>query len=229
MVVDLLTNLVGFLRDLFLRLTGRDSLDLFEKVLMEGMQKNIAPGKTQQARDWFRSKAEELRLDPQDIFRIKERWTHAPRMGEMYMFQYFAKHHETLPYYDRLPCVIPIKTIPNGFVGINFHYLPLRARATLMDVLYSVASDTEMSDETKLNITYQMIDGLLRFDLARPCIKKYLYSQMQSRFVKINSSEWDIALFLPVEQFSKGKGLPSNSTKIQAQSDAMRKLGRRKV
>jgi hypothetical protein len=36
---------------------------------------------------------------------------------------------------------------------------------------------------------------------ATPCIKRYLYSNIESRFLEISSNEWDIAALLPVESF----------------------------
>jgi hypothetical protein len=35
-----------------------------------------------------------------------------------------------------------------------------------------------------------------------PCIKKYLYKQVKSRFLEITADEWDIAALLPTEYFS---------------------------
>jgi len=48
---------------------------------------------------------------------------------------------------------------------------------------------------------------------ATPCIKRYLYSHIESRFLQIEASEWDIAATLPVEQFVK-----SRKTKVWSDS-----------
>jgi hypothetical protein len=40
---------------------------------------------------------------------------------------------------------------------------------------------------------------------AKPCIKRYLFSHVQSRFLEITADEWDIAVMLPVESFAKAK------------------------
>jgi hypothetical protein len=39
--------------------------------------------------------------------------------------------------------------------------------------------------------------------MFEPCVKKYLYSHVRSKFMYIYPSEWDIALMLPTEQFRK--------------------------
>lgn len=212
------------IRNIFERITGREPKDVFERVLRDGMREKIQPGLTQEARKWYRDKAKETVVEKTEVFSNIERQDRPPRVGEMFMFGYMPKHHETLPYHDRLPLVVPFDRVKNGFIGLNLHYLPLPARAQLMDALYTVASDTDMTEETKLNIKYTMIQGLARFKLAQPCIKHYLFDRVQTRFVKINSTEWDIALFLPLEQFAKGKGMPLKKTMVEAQADSMRKI-----
>jgi hypothetical protein len=37
---------------------------------------------------------------------------------------------------------------------------------------------------------------------AMPCIKRYLYTNITSRFLEIPADEWDIAALLPVQQFT---------------------------
>jgi hypothetical protein len=34
-----------------------------------------------------------------------------------------------------------------------------------------------------------------------PCIKRYLFTNIQSRFLEITADEWDIAVMLPAENF----------------------------
>ena len=212
------------IRSLYEKLTGTEPRDVFEKILREGLREDIQPGRTADARKWYRDKAKEEVVQKMDAFKNMDRQNLPATSGQMFMFGYFPKHHETLPYHDRLPCVIPFDRAKNGFIGLNFHYLPLPARAQLMDALYTVASDTDMTEETKINIRYAMIQGLARFKLAAPCIKHYLFDRVQTRYVKINSSEWDIALFLPFEQFAKGKGMALKQTMVEAQTDSMRKM-----
>lgn len=212
------------IRSLYEKLTGQEPKDIFEKLLRDGLRQDIQPGRTQKARDWYRDKAKETQLEKGDVFKNVDRQSMPPKAGEMFMFGYLPKHIETLPYHDRLPCVIPFDRVKNGFIGLNMHYLPLPARAQLMDALYTVASDMDMTEETKINIRYQMIEGLARFRFAKPCIKHYLFDRVQTRFVKINSSEWDIALFLPLEQFAKGKGMPLKKNMVEAQRDSMNRI-----
>jgi hypothetical protein len=37
---------------------------------------------------------------------------------------------------------------------------------------------------------------------AKPCIKKYLYTHIQSKFLPVSADEWEIVVFLPWEDFT---------------------------
>ena len=131
----------------------------------------------------------------------------------MLLFQYDAKHKDTLPYYDRFPLIFPINIVKGGFMGINMHYLPPQLRAQLMDQLYSISSNDRYDAKTRLNLSYDVLNGASKFRLFRPTIKRYLQRQVRSRFIKIASSEWDIALFLPLQKF-----VGASSNKVYADS-----------
>jgi hypothetical protein len=126
-----------------------------------------------------------------------------PDAGQMYAFRYDPKGKQTLPYYDVFPLVFPIESYSDGFLGINFHYLPLALRAKLMDALYSVTSDKRYDENTRLVATYRVLQAASKFKAFRPTIKHYLYAHVRSPFLEITAPEWDIALFLPMESFKK--------------------------
>jgi hypothetical protein len=52
-------------------------------------------------------------------------------------------------------------------------------------------------------LSYDVLNDASKFRYFRPCIKRYLVSQVASVPVLIDPSEWDIALMLPVEMFEK--------------------------
>lgn len=124
-------------------------------------------------------------------------------IGEMFMFWYDAKLKADLPYWDRLPLVFPIEIYSDGFLGINLHYLPPVYRANLMDALYNIANNNNFDDKKKLILSYQTLKGAKKFRSFKPCVKRYLNDHVQSRFVKISATEWDMALMLPTERFQK--------------------------
>jgi hypothetical protein len=59
-------------------------------------------------------------------------------------------------------------------------------------------------DEIKrIRVTYAILDASKKYKEFRPCIKKYLYSNIKSRILAVEPQEWDIALYLPIQQFKK--------------------------
>lgn len=71
----------------------------------------------------------------------------------------------------------------------------------LLDKLSETANNKAYDNTTKLRLSYQYLSSASRAFEATPCIKRYLYSQIESRFLEISADEWDIACLLPVESF----------------------------
>ena len=125
-----------------------------------------------------------------------------PTIGQLYLFQYQAKWADKLPYWDMWPLIFPFKYTSNGFYGINLHYLAPNARADLMIRLIRAQGISGKMDENfKLKLSY---DILTRFKPAIPCIKRYLYGQVQGRgLFGIGGNDWSYAAALPLQQFQK--------------------------
>tara|TARA_R110000782_G_scaffold74671_1_gene149095 strand:- start:193 stop:783 length:591 start_codon:yes stop_codon:yes gene_type:complete len=176
---------------------------LFDDILSKGVRSGQMPAREQKARDWYRDTAGAYRrVNENQLMRgDTERLTARPLVGQMYLFNYDAKHKATLPYFDRFPLVFPFKTVKGGFYGINLHYLPLQYRAKLMDSLYDATNNNRYDETTRLRISYDILSQASRFRYFKPCVKRYLTSQLRSRFLYIYPAEWDIALFLPLERF----------------------------
>lgn len=121
------------------------------------------------------------------------------------MFLYKPKGMNELPYYDRLPLVFPLRRFKGGFLGLNMHYLAPIYRARLMDALYDTLSDTNLTEETRLRISYKILNATTKYRWFRPCIKRYNTRYMQSTLIYIQPIEWNLALFVPSEQFRKKK------------------------
>ena len=121
--------------------------------------------------------------------------------GHLYLFMYDPKLKKTLPYYDRFPLVFPYAKTPDGFIGLNMHYLPYGLRIRLLDSLLSFKTNNRMDETTRLKYSWQLIDGVSRFKAAQPCIKQYLGGHVKTQFRKVNSADWATAMLLPVERF----------------------------
>jgi hypothetical protein len=70
-----------------------------------------------------------------------------------------------------------------------------------MDALYNVASSKTIDYKTKLKVSYDILIQASRYRFFKPCVKRYLISHVQSKFFYIEPTEWDMALFLPLDRF----------------------------
>lgn len=197
----------------------------FIQILIAGVGAGLLPNKTQEARDWYREQGRkekrrtysQLKSEFRDSINGRKRFTQDYVIGNMYFFGYDPKHKKTLPYYDILPLVFPIGEAKGGFLGINFHYLPLPERAQLMDALYGLRNNSRYDETTKLRISYNILKSATKFKNFRPCIKHYLTDHIRSMsLIKVEPSEWDTALFLPVGSFKK-----SSARKVWQESRKM--------
>ena len=180
---------------------------VFDDLLLKGVRKGELPARTQQSREWFRNQARTSSVKgdrgASQIVRDKTRMANRPSIGRMYFFNYDPKYKATHPYYDRFPLIFKVGQYRGGFEGINMHYLPYRLRARLMDALYETSNNKRYDETTRLRITYDLLKAATKYKEFKPTYKKYLNQHVRSRFVEIGATEWDIALFLPVERFEK--------------------------
>ena len=178
--------------------------NLFKTLEYEAFRAGINP-RTQQSREWFRAKVENMKninrntLMKEDPILLKNRQV----MGSMYMFFYDPKHKETLPYYDSFPLVIVLKPAAGGFLGLNLHYLPPVLRAKFLDALLDVTNNKRYDESSKFNLTYKMLENASKFKYFKPCIKHYLSDHIRSRLAMVQAPEWEIATFLPTADFQK--------------------------
>jgi len=156
---------------------------------------------TNNARTWLRAKVKELNPSTRALMGDRDRLKNNSTIGKMYFYFYDPKTKDTLPYYDRFPLVIPIESYKDGFLGLNLHYIHPKQRLILLDKLSETATNDKFDSKTKLRVSYSYLAGASRAFEATPCIKRYLYSHIQSRFLEISADEWDIAAMLPVETF----------------------------
>ena len=171
-----------------------------------------------EARNWLRQKAAEVRtVNPKATIQQGPFLTNRIITGNMYLFAYDPKTKEDLPYYDRFPLVFPFRRVPDGFYGINMHYLPPLLRAKLMDALYDTVNNDNMDETTRLRINYRILQSAAKFRFFEPCVKHYLNNHVKSRFLQVDPTQWDVALFLPLERFAK-------ASKLKVYADSKKKI-----
>ena len=185
----------------------------FKTIIESKVKRGSIPTSNFESRDWYRRKAQlarEFKASPPKKFiqmgsqnkRLKTTLKQKQMLGKLYMFEYEAKPVE--PFYDAFPVVFPFELREDGFLGMNLHYLPYNYRAFLMDNLYSLVNNEEADQTTRLQLAnngYNILNKSAKYRYFKPCIKRYLYENVKSRYMEIPADEWEIALFLPLERF----------------------------
>jgi|TARA_R110000868_G_C10605718_1_gene740919 hypothetical protein len=128
-------------------------------------------------------------------------------LGGLYCFYYNPKGKMDLPYYDQFPMVLALEKYNDGFLGLNFHYLPIKYRVVFLDKLMNFAMMGDAGEIMRMRVTYDILTASKRLKEFKPCIKRYLSSHIQSKILTIQPNEWDIAALLPLQQF-KGATAP---------------------
>ena len=176
--------------------------------LKDAIKTNSVTAKARAAGNWFRSivnrtKGQFSDETPKTILSRSDSLVSKSVLGKMYFYSYDPKWKNELPWYDTFPLVFPIEKYPDGFLGLNFHYLAPKHRAILMDQLKMFANNKSYDETTKLKLTYNMLKGFTKIKRAKPTVHRYLSSKIKSKFVLVEADEWEVALFLPVERFKK--------------------------
>jgi len=150
--------------------------------------------------NWYRDKIREFgKPSALDLIRDGRR-VGKPSPFNLNMFVYDPKYKKTLPYYDTFPLVLPLERYSDGFLGLNFHYLPIPLRVRLLDRLNDIPEGNQYSERDKLKVSYARASGI---PMARAVIKRYLYGHLKSQIRVITPEEWVIAVLLPVQRFKK--------------------------
>lgn len=159
---------------------------------------------SRQAVAWFQIKVQELK-SPITLAReiVNEKGRRGTfQMGGLYHFFYDPLSKQKTPYYDSFPLVIPLDRDKEGFLGLNLHYLPPRYRAAFLDKLMSFAILNKDDEPKRLRVTYEILKTAKTYKEFKPCLKKYLDSQIRSKIIPIKPNEWETALFLPTAIFN---------------------------
>jgi len=160
---------------------------------------------SQESLEWFRTQIRNI-YKPMIRDSLYQEGTKTSQLieGNMYMMFYDAKTKKKLPYWDRFPLVIPFDISPiDSFYGLNLHYIAPRHRTLLLEELYKIKNKDE-----GVFAEYHYIQKVSRLSFAKPCIKKYLYSHIIRKPMKISLDYWDVAAMLPTSNF---KGTNANT------------------
>ena len=185
---------------------------LIDRIKTSLSKEGLTP-RTNASRAWLRAKVKELKPTSDKLMTDRQRLKNKSMIGRMYFYFYDPKTKDSMPYYDRFPLVIPIERYNDGFLGLNLHYIHPKNRMILLDKLSDTTSNDTYDENTKLKINYRYLAAASKIFEATPCIKRYLFTQIESRFLEITADEWDIAALLPVESF-----VGASTSKVYADS-----------
>ena len=141
--------------------------------------------------NWYKKKVADLsnRISAARLMR-DNKLKKAHSFNKLHFFRYDPKLKATLPYYDTFPLVMPIQSAKGGFLGINFHYLPIPLRMRLLETL----------DKRGFRGDYRKLKNIRE---VKPTIKHYLRRQFVSGFLELEEDDYAPAIFMPVAQFRK--------------------------
>lgn len=185
---------------------------LIDRIKTSLMKEGLTARSTK-ARTWLQAKINNLNPSKQALMSDRNRLKNNTIIGKMYFYFYDPKTKDKLAYYDRFPLVIPIEQYNDGFLGLNLHYIHPKQRIVLLDKLSEFANNSKFDSTTKLRLSYDLLASSSRMFEHQPCIKRYLFSHIESRFLEIDADEWDIAALLPMESFVK-----ASTSKVYADS-----------
>ena len=153
---------------------------------------------------WYKDQIRKLGLNTIDTQRLMKEGKLSSRAlpGFMYLFKYDPKD-KNIPYYDMFPLVIPFRRVNEGFVGINFHYLPFPIRLNILKEFEKYASDKNLNERTRVRLNYRLIERSRVFRFVNPAIRRYSNQQLRTRLLNIPFNDWQVASQLPVQKFRK--------------------------
>jgi hypothetical protein len=179
---------------------------LFDTLQAQAFRAGVTP-RTKESQLWFQRNIRKLGdVNRRSVLKDDAlETTTKPKVGDMVMYFYDPKHKATLPYYDRFPLTIMVEPAPGGFYGLNLHYLSPGVRARFLDELMNLGP-TNLTDTSRLaRLRYKTLASVRKFKEFEPCYKHYLTPHVKSKMVRVPMTEWQIAIFLPTEQFKNVK------------------------
>ena len=156
--------------------------------------------------EWFMERIKDLeKVIPKEIVGMTDRHRQNLFLGSMYFYYYDPAGKNTLPYYDRFPLVIPFRRFRTGWIGLNFHYLPMPIRIRLLDKLMPLVSRDDLSEMARLRINWKILTKTAKYKEIYPCVRRYSTNHLRSKLIKIRPVDWILAMALPVAQFRKAR------------------------
>jgi hypothetical protein len=106
-----------------------------------------------------------------------------------------------------MPLVLITDVTPDGWYGINFHYMPPAVRLRIMEGFYDTLKNTSLSDNLKLKSNWKRAVSIAKaassHHYLKHSIKRYLANHITSPLVELDPEHWAMCVFLPLSRFKK--------------------------
>lgn len=166
---------------------------------------------TKRSLDWFRKYIPRAynRVRKPQMVRDRDMWKEKMRFGRMYLFEYDAKHKDSLPLWDAFPLVFPIseykaKDGMTIIIGLNMHYLSPQMRQIAFLALLKYKTNDRYNQQTRLKLEWDVLKAMSESKFFKHAIHSYRLDHVRSTFIEIPAQSWEMVLFLPAARWQKG-------------------------
>jgi len=176
---------------------------LFDKISSAAYRARVNP-RSKEAQKWFMDNVRNLNVSRTKVLNdpaLKK--AGSVQIGDMIMYAYDPKLKNVLPYYDRFPLSVVVDIRKDGFDALNLHYINPDIRAAFLDELLKLGPSQPNEKSRLTKIRYNLLKGASKFAPFKPCYKRYLSEHVKSNVTRVPMTDWEIAIFLPTEQFEK--------------------------
>ena len=134
--------------------------------------------------------------------------------GRMYYFRYLAE--PTNAYFDRFPLIFVTKKRGRLLEGINFHYINLKYRTELFELMRPFFDTDEIEENTRLRVKSfrKLILESRKFRHARVALHRYKIENVRSKIIMLSPASWNSVILEDAEKFVTGAGGRMNVKKV---------------
>lgn len=156
--------------------------------------------------EWLEAKTKLIRMGVSKIPDSRPKGDISNFLGGMYHYHYDPKLKEILPIWDKYPLIIVLDAYPDGFLGLNLHYVSGKDRTKLLLELLNSRTYDIPNNRMKINVNYaSLVSKVKRNPNFKKCIKRYLTNHVVGQALEIKPHEWGFSIFLPLEEFIENK------------------------
>lgn len=192
-------------------------IDSYIQKFTKAQQSNAVLARhTKESLDWFRKRvSKDLRLNRRRLlrdhgdYRTRKGSESRSVIGRLYFFEYDAMEagDRELGVYDRFPMVFVFNTSTTNsdyklVHAINMHYLVPRERALVYLKLLKIKNKKGWTNDTKLKASWSLLRSVADDNLLKRAVHSYRVDRIVGhKMVEIHAADWEVAVFLRLEQF----------------------------